>query len=375
MEYRVNHAGKDVVFSVDDINNSYLKQCALAALKKFYGQFSPANGGDTVLTYRLTDNLDSHFRTEACSIMSESAKINDTQVFMSGHGNKFGYEFTSDGHLSAIYYQLSSPSRIDNNKSKAVSRAFQSNVELQIMMMYSRGFLHGLQLANLEHGASFMHACSFAVGDNGYIVAATPGAGKSSLLLAMSFDEGINARFISDDFACIDSDGHAHHIGRSMAIKSHQIQYFPGLKDRLGDMSTLQKLQWFLLKQKGLKRMATPEQIFDGRITTNIPVRRAIYLTNHNRDTFEHEPMSASDFANLNANMLFSELFLGMEIVNHSLFLPGNHLLPTADKFISDTRKTLTGVFTSISCELVKVPFRSDPRDLLKYLKSEHLIG
>lgn len=375
MEYRVNHAGKDVVFSVDDINNAYLRACALAALKKFYGQFSPAKGGDIVLTYRLTDNLDRHFHTEACSIMSESAKINDTQVFMSGHGNKFGYEFTHDGHLSTIYYQLSSPGRVENNKSKAVSRAFQSNVESQIMTMYSRGFLHGLQLANLEHGASFMHACSFAVGDNGYIVAATPGAGKSSLLLAMSFDEEINARFISDDFACVDSAGHAHHIGRSMAIKSHQIQYFPGLKDRLEDMSSMQKLQWFLLKQKGLKRMATPEQIFKGCITTNIPVRRAIYLTNHNRDAFEHESMAAADFANLNANMLFSELFLGMEIVNHSLFLPGNHLLPTADKFIADTRKTLTDVFSNIPCELVKVPFRSDPRQLLEYLKAENLIG
>lgn len=375
MEYRINHAGKDVVFSVDDINNAYLRQCVLAALKKFYGQFSPAKGGDTVLTYRLTDNLDHHFHTEAYSIMSESAKINDTQVFMSGHGNKFGYEFTPDGHLSAIYYQLSTPSRVENNKSKAVSRAFQSNVETQIMTMYSRGFLHGLQLANLEHGASFMHACSFAVGDNGYIVAATPGAGKSSLLLAMSFDEGIDVRFISDDFACIDSSGYAHHIGRSMAIKSHQIQYFPKLKGRLEDMSLMQKLQWFLLKQKGLKRMAKPEQIFEGRITTNIPVRRAIYLTNHNRDTFEHGTMSASDFANLNANMLFSELFLGMEIVNHSLFLPGNHLLPTADKFIADTRKTLTDIFSNIPCELVKVPFRSDPRQLLEYLKAENLIG
>ncbi len=375
MEYRVNHAGKDVLFSVDDIKNSYLRECAINALKKFYDQFSPAKEGDVVLTYRLTDHLDKHFNANACSIMSESAKINDTQVFMSGHGNKFGYEFTPEGHLTTIYYQLSSPGRVENNKSKAVSRAFQSNVEAQIMTMYSRGFLHGLQLANLEHGASFMHACSFAVGNNGYIVAATPGAGKSSLLLAMSFDDQINAQFISDDFACVDAKGSAHHIGRSMAIKSHQIQYFPGLKDRLSDMSSMQKLQWFLLKQKGLKRMATPEQIFEGRITTNIPVRRAIYLTNHNSDTFEHEPMTAADFANLNANMLFSELFLGMEIVNHSLFLPGNHLLPTADKFIADTRNTLTEVFANIPCELVKVPFRSDPRDLLKYLKTEHLIG
>lgn len=374
MEYRVNHAGKDVVFRVDDINNDYLRHCTLAAIKKFYGQFSPANGGDSILTYRITDSLDRHFHAEVCSIMSESAKINDTQVFMSGHGNKFGYEFTDDGHLSTIYYQLSSPGRVENYKSRAVSRAFQSNVEAQIMTMYSRGFLHGLQLANLEHGASFMHACSFAVGDNGYIVAATPGAGKSSLLLAMSFDEGINTRFISDDFACIDSAGHAHFIGRSMAIKSHQIQYFPRLKDRLGDMSAMQKLQWFLLKQKGLKRMATPNQIFEGSITTDIPVKRAIYLTNHNHNTFEHTPMSGADFANLNANMLFSELFLGMEIVNHSLFLPGNHLLPTADKFISNTRKTLTDIFSTISCELVKVPFRSDPRRLLEYLKVENLI-
>lgn len=373
MEYKVNHAGKDVLFLFNDIQDAYLRDCAYDAVRKFYSQFSPAKECDTILTYRLTDHIDDFFRTDEDTVMSESAKINKTQVFALGHGNKFGYEFNG-GKLNAIYYNLVSPGRIKNNKSKATSRAFLSNIENQVAMMYSRGFLHGLQLKNVEEGASFMHACSFAIGGEGYIVAATPGAGKSSLLLSMSFDTNLPVNFISDDFACADANGNAHFIGRSMAIKSHQIQYFPGLKERLDDMSFWQKIQWFILKKRGLKRMATPAQIFGEKITSNVPVRKVIYLTNHNKNTFEQEPLTVAEFADLNANMLFSELFLGMEIVNHSLILPGHNLLPTADKFISSTRQTLAKIFDNTPCVLVKVPFRSDPRKLLEYLKDESII-
>ncbi|MCM1139299.1 MAG: hypothetical protein NC453_12085 [Muribaculum sp.] len=373
MEYKVNHAGKDVLFLVDDIEDSYLRRSACEAIKNFYSQFSSKTDGEIVLTYRLTDHIDDFFNTDEDAIMSESAKINSNQVFANGHGNKFGYEFIN-GKLTTIYYNLVSPGRIGNNKHKAISRAFLSNVENQIAMMYSRGFLHGLQLKNIEEGASFMHACSFAVGNNGYVVAATPGAGKSSLLLSMSFDTDLKAKFISDDFAYADSNGNAHFIGRSMAIKSHQIQYFPELKNRFDDMSFWQKMQWFVLKKRGLKRMGTPTQIFGNNITTNVPIKRVIYLTNHNKDTFEHVNMPTDEFADLNANMLFSELFLGMEIVNHSLILPGHHLLPTADRFISETRETLSKIFKDTPCVLVKVPFRSDPRKLLEYLKRESLI-
>lgn len=374
MEYRINHAGKDVVFSVDDISDNYLRKCALKAIEKFYSQFSCSSGNDAVLTFRFTDHIQDIFRMEGEVVMSESAKINQNQVFMNGHGNKLGYEY-EDGKLKYIYYNLTNPGKIDNNKSKAKSRAYLSNVENQIGSMYTRGFLHGLQLKNLEEGTSFMHACSFSVNNNGYIVAATPGAGKSSLLLSMSFDPDLQVKFISDDFSCVDKEGNAYHIGRSMAIKSHQIQYFPGLKYKLDDMSQIQKLQWFLLKKKGLKRMATPHQIFGENITTAVPVKKAIYLTNHNKDSFEFSPMSHEEFADLNSNMLFSELFLGMEIVNRSLILPGHHLIPTADKFISKTREILGSIFSNTPCVLVKVPFRSDPRDLLNFLKSNDIIS
>lgn len=374
MEFKINHAGTDIIFCVDDIKDRYLQKSALKALKKFFCGFSHRRDTPGVLlSYRLTDHIDDFFKTDRPVIMSESAKINDYQMFISGHGNQFGYEFT-DGRLTTLYYGLIPPSRIENNKSRAVSRSFESNVEAQISAMYSRGFLHGLQLISLSLGMSFMHACSFAIEDKGYIVAATPGAGKSSLLLAMSFDKALETNFISDDFSCIDKEGHIHYIGRPMAIKSHQIQYFPELKDKLNDMSLMQQLQWFILKQRGLKRMGTPQQIFGNRVTTDIPVHKAFYLTNHNCESFSHEAMSPETFANLNANMLFSELFLGIETMNHALILPGNNLMPSVDRFISETRRILTDIFQSIPCELVKVPFRSDPRKLLRYLKSEALI-
>ncbi len=375
MEYRINHAGTDIRFLVDDIKNTYLRDCALDALKTFYSNFSPAQDTPVLtLTYRLTDHINDFFIKDESATMSESAKINKSQVFMSGHGNSFGYEF-EDGKLTTIYYNLTNPGRIQNNKSKAVSRSFASNVEQQIALMYSRGFLHGLQLTNIPQGTSFIHACSFAIGYNGYLVAATPGAGKSSLLLSLRFDKTINASFIADDISYVDKNGAAHYIGRSMAIKSHQIPYFPGLESVFDDMSFMQKLQWFALKKRGLKRMATPSQIFGERIKSSIPLKRAIYLTNHGKDTFEHEQISSETFADLNANMLFSELFLGIEIANHSLILPGEHLLPTADEFVSKTRTNLENIFKNIPCELVKVPFRSDPRQLLEYLKQENLIG
>lgn len=375
MGYRINHAGMDVVFKTEDIQNSYLQECVVNALQRFYGHFLQNVDHKTItLTYRFTDHVNDHFDKKANNVvMSESAKMNDYQCFFSGHGNSFGYEFR-DGKLVTVYYSVYSPGKVANNKHYATSRDFTSNVENQIASMYSRGFLHPLQIVNLQNGGSFLHACGFALGENGYIVAATPGAGKSSLLLSMSFSDSVNAQFISDDFSCVDANGYAHQIGRAMAIKSHQIQYFPGLKYRLKEMSFIQKMQWFTLRKRGLKRLAAPEEIFANRITTNKMVKGIIYLTNHGKDTFEHSSMSVSDFANLNANMLFSELYLGMEIVNRALIIPGYKNVPTADNFIVQTRDVLKKIFTDTPCTLVKVPFRSDPRQAMEYLLDNHII-
>lgn len=375
MDYRINHAGMDVVFKMDDIRSIELRKCVKDALQRFYGHFLQNSGNVPIaLTYRMTDHIRDMFDENAQNIvMSESARINDYQCFFSGHGNHFGYEF-EEGRLVTVYYQINYPGKLSNEKNKAISRDFISKVEAQIAGMYSRGFLHPLQIINLQNGASFLHACSFALGENGYIVAATPGAGKSSLLLSMAFSDEIRSQFISDDFSCVDANGYAHEIGRAIAIKSHQIQYFPKLKDRLKDMSFLQKAQWFLLKQRGLKRLAAPEDLFSGLITTNKKVKGIVYLTNHSKNTFEHHDMPVSEFADLNANMLFSELYLGMEVVNHALIIPGYKNVPTADHFISLTRTTLEKIFADVPCILVKVPFRSDPRQALQYLLDNDII-
>lgn len=375
MEYRINHAGMDVLFRTDDIRHAALRQCVLDALKRFYGHFlQNASAQPVALTFRLTDHLDDHFDSSAPDVLiSESARLNARQCFFSGHGSSFGYEF-ADGRLTTVYYSVSWPGNLDNTKNRALSREFISKVEAQVAAMYSRAFLHPLQIVNLQHGGSFLHACAFSLADSAYIVAATPGAGKSSLLLSMAFADDIDAHFISDDFSCVDSHAHAHEIGRAMAIKSHQLQYFPDLKDRLPGMSLMQRLQWFVLKRRGLKRLAAPGDIFPGRIATDKPVRGIIYLTNHAKSTFEHTPMSVADFADLNANMLFSELYLGIEVINRALILPGYRNLPTADSFIAQTRATLTRIFADVPCTLVRVPFRSDPRHALRYLRQHGII-
>lgn len=372
--YRINHAGIDVIFKVEDIKDNYLRKVAFEAIKDFYQNYSPAlNTVETAITYRFTDHINDFFIMDDSTVMSEYAKKNGTQMFMSGHGNCFGYEF-KDGHLTTIYYNLKSPGPISNNTNKAKTRNFISSVEQQIALFYSRGYLHGLQLINLNKGISFLHACSFAINQNGYLVAATPGAGKSSLLLSLCFEKDINASFIADDFSCVDKKGAAHFVGRPMAIKSHQIQYFPQLQSVLNDMPFMQKLQWFLIKKRGLSYQGLPKKLFGDRIASNMPLKKAIYLTNHNKPTFEHMPISSDEFADLNANMLFSELFLGIEIMNHALILPGKHLLPTVDQFIKSTRDVISKIFKDIPCELVTVPFRSDPRELLKFLKDEKII-
>lgn len=375
MDYRINYAGMDVVFKINDIQNSYLRECVLDALKCFYGHFLQNVGEQPVaMTYRLTDHIDDHFDKNANNVsMTEAAKINDYQCFFAGHGNRFGYEFTN-GLLSTIYYSVYTPGRVNNSKQRIVSRDFASNIEKQVAAMYTRGFLHPMQLVNLQNGGTFLHACGFSIGENGYIVAATPGAGKSSLLLSMAFSNKVDVHFISDDFSCIDAKGYAHQIGRSMAIKSHQIQYFPELKDKLQDMSFWQRMQWFTLKKRGLHRYAAPEDIYPNHIATNKKVSGIVYLTNHGKNTFEHTPMSVSDFADLNANMLFSELFLGIQIANNALIIPGYKNLKSVDAFISQTRITIEKIFKDVPCTLVKLPFRSDPRLAFEYLVNQKII-
>ena len=373
MSLYINHAGKSVHFDTSAIRNNYLRDAADKALSKLFGHFLATDGSEVVMHFVFTDHFLDHFKDGPDSMKSEGAMINPTQTFMTGHGNQFGYEF-EDGKLTTVYYALSVPSKWANEKNRAVSREFFSNVEAQVNGFYSRGFLNSMQQLNISNGWSYLHACSFAVNGEAYVVTATPGAGKSSLLLSMCFNEDIHPDFISDDFSLVDDKGHAHQIGRAMAIKSHQIQYFPGLQDKLQGMSRWQKMQWFMLKQRGLKRLATPKELFGERITTDKPVRQIIYLTNHGKDTFESEKMTVEEFARLNSNMLFSELYLGMEIFNRALILPGNKNLNNVADFIEGTRQNLINIFKDTPCVLVKVPFRSDPRKCLEFLVKEGIV-
>jgi hypothetical protein len=374
MSFCINHAGKSVLFDTSEIKNRYLQECAEKALHRLFGYFFPADGKEVEMTFVFTDHIEDFFIDGPETIKSEGAMINPTQIFMAGHGNQFGYEYR-DGVLRKVYYSLYVPSKWQNNKHKAVSREFISAVESQIYSFYTRGYLNSLQQLNICKGWSFLHACSFCINGNAYVVTATPGAGKSSLLLSMCFNPNVDLDFISDDFSLVDERTHAHQIGRAMAIKSHQIQYFPGLKDKLQNMSALQRLQWFLLKQKGLKRLAAPAELFGDRIVTDKPVKKIFYLTNHGKETFEHEPFTVEEFARLNANMLFSELYLGMEIFNRALILPGNKNMNNVGELIEGTRRNLVEIFKHTPCTLIKVPFRSDPRKLLQYLLDNKLIG
>lgn len=374
MSFCINHAGKSVKFDTSQIRDNYLQDCADKALKKLFGYFFPAEESSVIMTFIFTDHFFDHFDSNREIIRSEGAMINDSQTFMTGHGNEFGYEY-DDGILRKVYYGLSIPSKWQNNKSKAITREFFSDIERQINSFYTRGYLNSLQQLNISFGYSYLHACSFAINGNGYIVTATPGAGKSSLLLSMCFNLDLDLDFISDDFSLVDTDAHAHQIGRAMAIKSHQIQYFPGLKDKLQNMSAMQRLQWFVLRQRGLKRMASPSELFGKRITTNVPVKRIIYLTNHGKDTYVNEQLSVSEFARLNANMLFSELYLGMEIFNKALILPRNQNVNNVADFINGTKQNIENIFKDTPCRLVKIPFRSDPRKLMSYLIDSQLIG
>ena len=370
----INHAGRKVDFDFTTIRNSDLRNLVEKAAKKLYGYFLPSTSQEPFVTICYTDHISDYFDNngEEC-IQSETAQMNSHQALVGGHGERLLYDY-EEGMLRRIFFEVNMPSRFSNEKSRATSRAFMSAVEYKVNTFYTRGYLCGMQQVNIEQGYSFMHACSFAVSDDAYVVAATPGAGKSSLLLSLCFSDEIQADFISDDFSLIDNHGHAHQIGRAMAIKSHQIQYFPKMEERLQGMSRMQRIQWFLLKKKGLKRLAAPSELFGDHIVTDKQIKKVFYLTNHNQSTFVHEEMDIVEFAGLNANMLFSELYLGMEIRNHALILPGHKNVMRVNEFIERSESNILNCLKDVPCTLVKVPFRSDPRDLLKYLLEQELI-
>lgn len=373
MELTINHAGKRIDFDFSTVQDETLRALVEQAAKKLYGYFLPAKSNESFVTICFSDHIADYIdHTEEC-IQSETATMNSHQALVGGHGEHILYDY-ENGHLRRIFFEVVRPSKFANEKSRATSRAFLSAVEQKVNSFYTRGYLCGMQQVNIEKGYSYMHACSFSIGGNAYLVAATPGAGKSSLLLSMCFNDAVKADFISDDFSLISPDGHAHQIGRSMAIKSHHIQYFPGMEERLQGMTRWQRMQWFLLRQKGLKRFAAPAELFGEHITSDRPIRKVFYLTNHNQPTFVHEEMSITDFAELNANMLFSELYLGMEISNHALILPGHKNVMRVNEFIERTQANILSCLKDVPCTLVKVPFRSDPRDLLKYLLEQKLI-
>ena len=121
--------------------------------------------------------------------------------------------------------------------------------------------------------------------------------------------------------------------------------------------------------------MLTPEELFGNKITTDVPVKHLIYLTNHGKDTIESEKLSVTEFARLNANMLFSELYLGLEIFNHVQMLPNVNLVGNVADFINNTRQNIEKCLNGCECTLVMVPFISDPRIVLEYFVENYVIG
>lgn len=375
MQLEINHGGYKVILSINCSKNKFFEKRIENALFKQFGHFLKATDNEKVIIeFVFTDNVNKHFLSGKDSIRTESAWINEdrTQYLTSGHGNKMMIQRRANEYAK-LYYEINIPTKKNWTNNRFLSRDFYDNIDRQIAMFYTRGYLTNLHLLQLKNELTFLHGASFAKGNDAFLLTATPGAGKSSLLIALS-QKDKEVHFIADDITLLDRNGCVHNINRPLSLKSHHRDLFDNLENVFESMSLAQKIQWKLLKKKGLSYRVKPDVLFGENITTNKRLKRAIYLCNTTSIDFSTSIISESDYALLNANMIFSELMLGFEILNRLAVLPNCDVDFMPNEIINNTKSVIEKALTGIECVLVKVPYRSHPNKLFQFLLDNKLI-
>ncbi len=240
------------------------------------------------------------------------------------------------------------------------------------------GYVPMVQLALINHGATFCHSSAIERDGQAILFPACGGVGKTSLM-SRYVEQGWN--FLADDLCTLDARGRATIHPLPMHIYKYHEMQAAGLVRRMLERSTpwdrrLWSLCGTIKKPDKMVRWVKPGHIFgEQRLSRGGQVAKVFRLhRSHCADAFRHEELEPSDVAAAIASNLFDEI----RSPPHLAVAVGSCLrldfVPEVGTMYGQIRQTCAAGLANAACYAITIPQRANAADVESYLHHQKLI-
>lgn len=239
------------------------------------------------------------------------------------------------------------------------------------------GYVPMVQLALLNHGATFCHSSAIERDGQAILFPACGGVGKTSL---MSRYVELGWNFLADDLCTLDAEGRAAIHPLPMHIyKLHETKAAGLVRNMLEQSTPWDRWLWNVCgtfkKPDQMVRWVKPGQIFgEHRLSRGGQVTKVFRLHRAHADTFRHEELEPSDVAGGIASNLFDEI----PSPPHLAAAVGSYFrldfVPEVGPMYDQIRRTCTAGLANAACYAITIPQQAGATDVEKYLRQQRLI-
>ena len=246
------------------------------------------------------------------------------------------------------------------------------------IMSYSL-FWYIFHIILLKKESSFIHAGIFAQGEQATAITGTGGSGKTSTLFKIL--ENAQYQYLSEDFGIISAQGEAYYNPKSLSIyasDAHNEQNI--LNDYVNKgMRGTQKLRWTfatrILRKNPLTKIPVLNLLSMDRTRRKARLSRVIYMIRGDVKESEACDISVGELVERTTNASFRELKWlceNMKLINANA--PHHYKYPSLNEIVEQTESIYEQAFANLNRQLVIVPYRSKPGDVVRFLQDHDLI-
>ena len=231
-----------------------------------------------------------------------------------------------------------------------------------------------MHLRLLQYKRAFIHGSSLVKNSQGIMFLGWGGAGKTSLLIKVMYDEE-GWRFLSDDLSILDENSIAYLNSKLLQIYAYNTKGNSKLLNRfLSNVSLFNKGNWYykLYKHgpKGVRRRLSPEFIFGKENIANQGIiTKVLFLQRASTSNFKIVNAKPKYIAEKSAHIIIEELnpFLKYSNILHSF---GQKIdFPTSCEILQKSKEVYLNAFKSKECYFLFVPNEAGPSELHDFIK------
>lgn len=245
-----------------------------------------------------------------------------------------------------------------------------SQSEYLAQLFFRQVFYPLVQMVNLRHGQTFVHALAIERGARRIAVIADGGMGKTGTLLRLVVDAGW--RYLSDDWTVVESCGRIHRSQKSLAIFPRNLRrHIQGEARLWRSLSCASRTAWKVRKsmgvERGLQRAVQAEDLFEAsQIGTGGPLTEAFLIQRSDVTGPMEISMNPSQLGEAAARMVEREL-----AASRNAMLQSPILAPELAEMPRRTAKVFESAFSGVVTRCFLVPEKM-PEPMIEDYLFEH---